>query len=85
MTYASAVTQEELAGKWLDGEATERAASQEHFIDSCRMLGVATSNEADPTGTWYAFGKGASISTHVDATVVAPGYQTLPTGRAVEP
>ena len=39
--------------------ATERAAAQEHFIDLCRMLGVPTPNEADPTGDWYAFEKGA--------------------------
>ena len=38
---------------------TERAASQEHFIDLCRMLGVPTPNEADPTGDTYAFEKGA--------------------------
>ena len=29
--------------------ATERAAAQEHFIDLCRMLGIPTPNEADPT------------------------------------
>mgnify|MGYP007030116868 CR=1 FL=1 len=38
---------------------TERAASQEHFIDLCRMLGVPTPNEADPSGDSYAFEKGA--------------------------
>lgn len=38
---------------------TERAASQEHFIDLCRLLGVPTPNEADPTGEVYAFEKGA--------------------------
>lgn len=49
----------EFAVKWKDSTRTERAASQEHFIDLCRMLGAQTPNEADPTGSWYAFEKGA--------------------------
>ncbi len=36
---------------------TEKAASQEHFIDLCRMLGEPTPHEADPTGEHYAFEK----------------------------
>ncbi len=50
----------EFAAKWAGSERAERAASQEHFIDLCRMLGVLTPNEADPAGTWYAFEKGAA-------------------------
>ena len=46
----SALTPAELARKWLGNTRTERAASQEHFIDLCRMLGAQTPNEADPTG-----------------------------------
>jgi type II restriction/modification system DNA methylase subunit YeeA len=46
------------AMKWRDSTNTERAASQEHFIDLCRMLEVSTPNEADPGGEWYAFEKG---------------------------
>lgn len=49
----------EFTAKWAGSTRTERAASQEHFIDLCRMLGVDTPNEADPTGEWYAFEKGA--------------------------
>ena len=49
----------DFAQKWAGNTRTERAASQEHFIDLCRMLGVMTPNEADPTGDWYAFEKGA--------------------------
>jgi hypothetical protein len=45
--------------KWRGSTQTERAASQEHFIDLCRMVGVPTPNEADPTGENYAFEKGA--------------------------
>lgn len=53
------LTPSEFAAKWSGSTATERAASQEHFIDLCRMLGVPTPNEADPHGEWYAFEKGA--------------------------
>lgn len=49
----------EFAYKWNGSTRSERAASQEHFIDLCRMLGTPTPNEADPTGDWYAFEKGA--------------------------
>jgi type II restriction/modification system DNA methylase subunit YeeA len=52
----------EFAAKWKGSTRTERAASQEHFIDLCRMLGVPTPNDADPTGEWYAFEKGAAKS-----------------------
>jgi len=53
------MTPSEFAAKWGGSTRTERAASQEHFIDLCRMLGVPTPNEADPKGDWYAFEKGA--------------------------
>ena len=53
------LTPSEFAANWSGSTATERAASQGHFIDLCRMLGVPTPNEADPHGEWYAFEKGA--------------------------
>src|ERR1700680_463455 len=53
------LTPSAFAIKWRGSTRTESAASQEHFIDLCRMLGVETPNEADPTGEWYAFEKGA--------------------------
>lgn len=53
------MTPAQFARKWIGSSRTERAASQEHFIDLCRMLGVPTPNEADPTGDEYAFEKGA--------------------------
>ena len=53
------LTPAEFVQKWTGNARTERAASQEHFIDLCRMLGVPTPNEADPTGDEYAFEKGA--------------------------
>lgn len=54
-----ALSPAEFATKWSGSTQTERAASQEHFIDLCRMVGVSTPNEADPTGDTYAFEKGA--------------------------
>ena len=48
------------AAKWRDNARRESPSSQEHFIDLCRMLGVATPNEADPTGEWYSFEAGAA-------------------------
>src|SRR6058998_3319032 len=53
------LTAAEFAAKWSGSTRTERAASHEHFIDLCRMIAVATPNEADPTGADYAFEKGA--------------------------
>jgi hypothetical protein len=51
------LTPRAFAQKWRDNETKEKAASQEHFIDLCRMLGEPTPNEADPTGSVYAFEK----------------------------
>lgn len=52
------VNPSEFVAKWSGSTRTERAASQEHFIDICTMLGVPTPN-TDPTGAHYAFEKGA--------------------------
>jgi hypothetical protein len=43
--------------KWRGVTTTEKASSQSHFIDLCRMLGEPTPHEADPTGEHYAFEK----------------------------
>jgi hypothetical protein len=53
------MTPPEFAAKWAGSQRAERAAAQEHFIDLCRLIGVPTPNEADPTGAWYAFEEGA--------------------------
>ncbi len=53
------MTPGEFAAKWAGSTRQERAAAQEHSIDLCRMLHVATPNEADPDGGRYAFEKGA--------------------------
>lgn len=52
------MTPQAFAAKWQSSQATERTASQEHFLNLCDMLGVATPND-DPTGQWFAFEKGA--------------------------
>jgi type II restriction/modification system DNA methylase subunit YeeA len=48
--------------KWRAAELKERSAAQEHFIDLCRLLDEPTPAEADPSGTFYAFERGASKS-----------------------
>ena len=45
--------------KWSDSRLRERQASQEHFIDLCRMLGQPTPAEDDPLGERYCFERGA--------------------------
>ena len=52
--------------KWRAAELKERSAAQEHFIDSCRLLGEPTPAEADPTGETYCFEKGARKETGGD-------------------
>ncbi len=49
----------EFAAKWRGVTTGEAASAQSHFDDLCRMLGEPTPTDADPTGTWYAFEKGA--------------------------
>ncbi|MCH7807598.1 MAG: class I SAM-dependent DNA methyltransferase [Planctomycetes bacterium] len=48
--------------KWSRTELSERAASQEHFIDLCHMLGQPTPAEHDATGAEYTFEKGVSVT-----------------------
>jgi type II restriction/modification system DNA methylase subunit YeeA len=55
----AAVTPQDFIAKWKNVELTERAASQSHFIDLCRMLDEPSPTDADPTGEWYTFEKGA--------------------------
>jgi len=49
----------EFAAKWRGVTTGERASAQSHFNDLCQMLGQPTPIDADPTGEWYAFEKGA--------------------------
>jgi len=44
------MTPQEFVDKWRRSHLKERSASQEHFIDLCRMLGHPTPAQADPEG-----------------------------------
>ena len=57
------MTPDRFIAKWRASELKERSAAQEHFVDLCRLLDVATPAEADPTGESYCFEKGALKST----------------------
>ncbi|MGF7208136.1 type II restriction/modification system DNA methylase subunit YeeA [Skermanella aerolata] len=54
---------DQFVSKWSAAELRERQASQEQFIDLCRMLGEPTPSEADPRGEWYCFEAGATKTT----------------------
>ena len=62
----SVVTPGEFIAKWRASELKERSASQEHFIDLCRLLGEPTPAEADPSGDRYCFERGARKDTGGD-------------------
>ena len=47
--------------KWSGVELSERAASQEHFLDLCRLIGQPTPADADPTGQSYCFEKSVKV------------------------
>ena len=52
--------------KWRASELKESSASQEHFIDLCRLLDEPTPAEGDPTGERYCFERGARKDTGGD-------------------
>ena len=60
------LTPDAFIAKWRRSELKERSASQEHFIDLCRLLGEPTPAEADPAGEWYCFERGARKDTGGD-------------------
>ena len=60
------MTPGEFIAKWRASELKERSASQEHFIDLCRLLGEPTPADADPTGDHYSFERGARKDTGGD-------------------
>ena len=53
------MTPNEFIAKWRHSELKERSAAQEHFIDLCRLLEEPTPADADPTGDFYCFERGA--------------------------
>ena len=62
----SAMTPGAFIAKWRAVELNERSASQSHFIDLCRLLSEPTPTDADPTGEWYCFERGARKDTGGD-------------------
>ena len=52
------MTPNEFIKKWHASELKESSASQEHFLDLCRLLDEPTPAEADPQGQWYCFERG---------------------------
>jgi hypothetical protein len=57
------MTPDAFIAKWRASSLKESAASQEHFIDLCRLLGEPTPAEADPAGDFYTFEFGATKAT----------------------
>ena len=58
MPQAATLSAADFAAKWQENAKRESASSQEHFIDLCRLLGVPTPAEADPSGETYTFEAG---------------------------
>ncbi len=54
------LTPQAFVEKWGKSRLSERSASQQHFLDLCRMLGQPTPAEADPEGEFYTFEKGVN-------------------------
>jgi len=49
----------EFQKKWIGVTLKERSASQSHFNDLCAVLNQPTPTDADPTGEFYTFERGA--------------------------
>lgn len=59
---AQQLTPDRFKSKWSQVELSERAASQSHFIDLCRMLGQPSPTDHDATGDEYTFEKGVAVA-----------------------
>jgi len=55
------MTPAEFVAKWTGVELSERAASQEHFLDLCHLLDQPTPTQADPAGEWFTFEKAVKV------------------------
>ncbi len=52
------MTPQHFSSKWADNRRKESAASKEHFLDVCALVGSPTPGEADKDEEWFAFEKG---------------------------
>ena len=52
------MTPQHFSAKWANTKRKESAASKEHFLDLCALVGSPTPGEADRDGEWFAFEKG---------------------------
>ena len=59
MSELRRITPQDFVARWRQSTLTERSSSQSHFIELCHILGQQTPTEADPTGSWYTFERGA--------------------------
>ena len=53
------MTPSEFISKWRASELKESSAAQSHFNDLCHLLGEPAPTDADTTGDWYCFERGA--------------------------
>lgn len=56
------MTPTEFVNKWRPTTLNEKAASQSHFHDLCRMVGHPAPTDADQSGDFYTFEKGVAVS-----------------------
>ncbi len=56
------MTPVQFVAKWSRAALPERAASHEHFLDLCRLLGQPTPAQHDATGAEYTFEKGVAVT-----------------------
>jgi hypothetical protein len=54
------MTPAQFLAKWSQAELSEKQAAQQHFLDLCELVGHPKPAEADPTGEWFCFEKGAA-------------------------
>ncbi|HYY97863.1 MAG TPA: type IIL restriction-modification enzyme MmeI, partial [Pyrinomonadaceae bacterium] len=51
---------QDFINKWRKVELTERSASQQHFLDLCEVFEHPKPAEADASGEWFTFERGAA-------------------------
>lgn len=57
--YRACMTPEQFIEKWRNSELTERAGSQQHFLDLCLLLDEPNPSDTDQKGDLYCFERGA--------------------------